>query len=113
MATQCLSFNYDLLSKDGEARCGRFRTAHGAVETPVFMPVGTQATVKAMSPEMLKELKSQIILSNTYHLHMRPGEDLIAALGGLHAFMAWNGPILTDSGGYQAFSLAKLAKIND
>ena len=113
MAMQCSSFDYEFLCKDGDARRGRFQTLHGTVETPVFMPVGTQATVKAMSPEMLRELKSQIILSNTYHLHMRPGEELIAALGGLHAFMAWNGPILTDSGGYQAFSLARLRKIND
>ncbi|HOO45243.1 MAG TPA: tRNA guanosine(34) transglycosylase Tgt [Deltaproteobacteria bacterium] len=110
---QCSSFNYDLVCTDGDARRGRFQTAHGTVETPVFMPVGTQATVKAVSPQTLMELKSQIILSNTYHLHMRPGEELIADLGGLHAFMAWNGPILTDSGGYQAFSLARLMKIDD
>ena len=113
MATQCSSFSYDLSCTDGDARCGRFKTAHGAVDTPIFMPVGTQATVKAMSPEVLMTLGAQIILSNTYHLHMRPGEDLIKSLGGLHEFMAWRGPILTDSGGYQAFSLAKLVKIND
>ena len=98
---------------DGPARCGRFLTSHGSVETPIFMPVGTLATVKAMTPEVLKSLGTQIILSNTYHLHMRPGEDPIAALGGLHTFMGWDGPILTDSGGYQVFSLAKLVKIND
>lgn len=113
MAMQCSSFSYNNECTDGDARCGSFQTAHGTVDTPIFMPVGTQATVKAMSPEVLKDLGSQIILSNTYHLHMRPGEDLIAALGGLHSFMAWDGPILTDSGGYQAFSLAKLMKIND
>jgi queuine tRNA-ribosyltransferase len=113
MAMQCSSFSYTITSTDGDARCGKFQTAHGEVDTPVFMPVGTQATVKAMSPEVLNSLGSQIILSNTYHLHMRPGEELIAALGGLHRFMAWDGPILTDSGGYQAFSLAKLVKISD
>ena len=99
MAMQCSSFSYSNECTDGDARCGSFRTAHGTVDTPIFMPVGTQATVKAMSPEVLKDLGSQIILSNTYHLHMRPGEDLIAELGGLHSFMAWDGPILTDSGG--------------
>lgn len=113
MAIQCSSFNFEVLSTDGQARYGRFHTSHGSVETPVFMPVGTQATVKAMSPEILNDLGSQIILSNTYHLHMRPGEKLIASLGGLHAFMAWDKPILTDSGGYQVFSLAKLMKISD
>lgn len=113
MAMQSSSFSFELFSTDDKAREGVFHTAHGSVETPVFMPVGTQATVKAMTPEMLESLKSQIILSNTYHLHMRPGEKLIASLGGLHAFMAWNRPILTDSGGYQAFSLARLMKIND
>ncbi len=113
MAMQCSSFNFGVECTDQAARCGRFQTAHGAVDTPIFMPVGTQATVKAMSPEVLKMVGSQIVLSNTYHLHMRPGEDLIAALGGLHAFMAWDGPILTDSGGYQVFSLAKLMKISD
>jgi queuine tRNA-ribosyltransferase len=113
MATQCSSFKFELLGTDGPARRGRFHTAHGSVETPVFMPVGTQATVKAMAPEALRTLDARIILSNTYHLHMRPGEKLIASLGGLHSFMAWDRPILTDSGGYQAFSLARLMKIND
>jgi queuine tRNA-ribosyltransferase len=113
MATRCSSFRFELISTDGPARRGRFHTAHGSVETPVFMPVGTQATVKAMSPEALLTLDARIILSNTYHLHMRPGEKLIASLGGLHKFMAWDRPILTDSGGYQAFSLARLMKIND
>jgi queuine tRNA-ribosyltransferase len=113
MATQCSSFDYLVETTDGLARSGKIQTLHGSVDTPVFMPVGTQGTVKAMTPDVLKSLGSQIVLSNTYHLHMRPGEDLIAALGGLHRFMSWNGPILTDSGGYQAFSLAKLAKIND
>ncbi len=113
MAMQCSSFSFELTSSQENARSGVFHTAHGSVETPVFMPVGTQATVKAVTPEVLMSLNARIILSNTYHLHMRPGEKLIASLGGLHAFMAWNRPILTDSGGYQAFSLARLMKIND
>jgi queuine tRNA-ribosyltransferase len=113
MATQCSSFNFIVESNDGPSRCGRFQTLHGNVDTPIFMPVGTQGTVKAITPDILKSLGTQIVLSNTYHLHMRPGEDLIATLGGLHKFMGWEGPILTDSGGYQVFSLAKLAKIND
>jgi queuine tRNA-ribosyltransferase len=93
------------------ARVGRLQTAHGAVETPVFMPVGTQATVKCMSPDELRQLGAQIILSNTYHLVIRPGTELIQKAGGLHKFMGWDGAILTDSGGYQVFSLAKLRKI--
>ena len=113
MAMQCSSFEFDLSCTDGMARRGEFRTLHGPVETPVFMPVGTQATVKALTPEMLAHLGAGIILSNTYHLHMRPGEKLIASLGGLHRFMGWDGPILTDSGGYQAFSLAQLMKLTD
>jgi len=113
MAMQCLSFKYLVESTDGSARSGKFETLHGSVETPIFMPVGTQGTVKAITPDILKGLGTQILLSNTYHLHMRPGEDLIAGLGGLHKFMGWYGPILTDSGGYQVFSLAKLSKITD
>lgn len=113
MAMQCSSFKFDIHATEGEARKGEFQTGHGAVQTPVFMPVGTQATVKAVSPEVLKSLGAQIILSNTYHLHIRPGEKLIASLGGLHSFMGWDRPILTDSGGYQAFSLAELVKISD
>jgi queuine tRNA-ribosyltransferase len=93
------------------ARLGRLTTAHGVVETPAFMPVGTQGTVKAMSPPELRELNAQIILGNTYHLLVRPGLDLIGKAGGLHKFIGWDGPILTDSGGYQVFSLAKLRKL--
>src|SRR6266704_886837 len=105
---------FELLDKDPStrARRGRLHTAHGIVETPIFMPVGTQATVKCMTPDELRELKAQIILSNTYHLVVRPGTELIAKAGGLHKFMSWNGPILTDSGGYQVLSLAKLRKIS-
>jgi len=113
MATQCSSFRFELFDEDGQARHGRFHTSRGMVDTPAFMPVGTQATVKAVTPSILKEIGSQIILSNTYHMHMRPGEELISSLGGLHSFMSWDGPILTDSGGYQAFSLARLVKIMD
>jgi queuine tRNA-ribosyltransferase len=105
--------HFDLLTTADTARRGRLRTAHGVVETPAFMPVGTQGTVKAATPAQLREVGAQIILSNTYHLNLRPGPALIRELGGLHQFMAWDGPILTDSGGFQVFSLAKLRKITD
>ncbi len=95
------------------ARLGVLQTEHGPVETPVFMPVGTQATVKTMTPEEVKELGGRIILSNTYHLYLRPGHELIREAGGLHRFMNWDGPILTDSGGFQVFSLGPLRKITD
>ncbi|MFO1463453.1 MAG: tRNA guanosine(34) transglycosylase Tgt [bacterium] len=106
---------FELLKKDAttRARLGRYRTAHGVIETPVFMPVGTQATVKAMRPEELKEMGASIILGNTYHLFLRPGHRVIEELGGLHRFMHWEGPILTDSGGYQVFSLAKMCKLSE
>lgn len=104
---------FELLSQQGKARRGKLHTAHGVVETPVFMPVGTKATVKSMFPEELKALGAQIILGNTYHLHIRPGEKTIQRLGGLHKFMNWNGPILTDSGGFQVFSLSKLNKVTE
>src|SRR5439155_13724256 len=90
---------------DGAARAGVLSTAHGDVETPVFMPVGTKATVKTLHPDEVGELGAQIVLANAYHLFFRPGDELIAELGGLHSFMAWEGPILTDSGGFQVFSL--------
>ncbi len=95
------------------ARAGIFHTPHGDIETPVYMPVGTQATVKGVYPRDLKEAGAQIILANTYHLYMRPGDDIVKAAGGLHKFMNWDRPILTDSGGFQVFSLAKLNKIKD
>jgi len=95
------------------ARRGRLRTRHGTIETPIFMPVGTQGTVKAVTPAHLREIGAQIILGNTYHLSLRPGSDLVRELGGLHKFMGWDGPILTDSGGFQVFSLAKLRDIRD
>ena len=96
---------FTLGATDGAARTGVLRTAHGELRTPAFMPVGTKATVKAVDPDELSELGAEILLCNTYHLHFRPGADLIAELGGLHRFMAWDGPILTDSGGFQVFSL--------
>ena len=106
---------FELLKTDDHsaARRGRLETPHGIIETPVFMPVGTQATVKGMTPEMLTQVGSQIILGNTYHLNLRPGSALIRELGGLHDFMNWQGPILTDSGGFQVFSLSKLRQINE
>jgi queuine tRNA-ribosyltransferase len=105
--------NFELQATIGKARAGLLKTRRGVVETPVFMPVGTQATVKAMTPVELREAGAQIILGNTYHLHVRPGEDLIRDLGGLHKFMSWDRPILTDSGGFQVFSLAKLRKVTE
>lgn len=104
---------FQLKAKQNAARAGVLQTAHGAVETPIFMPVGTKATVKAMLPEELKDIGSQIILGNTYHLHLRPGESVIKELGGLHKFMNWHGPILTDSGGFQIFSLSHLNKVSE
>ncbi|HOV26783.1 MAG TPA: tRNA guanosine(34) transglycosylase Tgt [Pseudobacteroides sp.] len=106
---------YELIKKCGQtgARLGRVHTPHGSFDTPAFMPVGTQATVKGMSPEELKGINAQIILSNTYHLYMRPGEDIVKEAGGLHSFMNWNRPILTDSGGFQVFSLSDLRDIKE
>ena len=106
-------FEFELQATDGRARAGTFRTPHGTVRTPVFMPVGTQATVKAVSPRDLHDLGASVVLANTYHLYLRPGDERIARLGGLHAFMAWDGPILTDSGGFQVFSLAARRKVDD
>ena len=103
--------NYKLEAMDGNARAGIIKTPHGEIETPVFMPVGTQATVKMMTKEELETIGTQIILGNTYHLYLRPGDNLIAKLGGLHSFMNWNKPILTDSGGFQVFSLGAIRKI--
>jgi queuine tRNA-ribosyltransferase len=109
------SIDFNIIKKDGScrARLGSLTTPHGSISTPIFMPVGTQATVKAMTPEELLEISTQIILANTYHLYMRPGHELVKRLGGLHAFMNWRGPILTDSGGFQVFSLGELRKIKE
>jgi len=104
---------FDLLSSDGQARRGRLHLRRGIVETPVFMPVGTYGTVKAMTPEELTGLGAEIVLGNTFHLMLRPGTDVIRAHGGLHGFMHWAGPILTDSGGFQVFSLADLRKLTE
>ena len=104
---------FDILSRDGAARRGRLATAFGTVETPVFMPVGTAATVKAMTVDMLAATGAEIVLCNTYHLMLRPGADRVARLGGLHRFMRWDGPILTDSGGYQVMSLAERRKLTE
>ena len=102
-----MKIKYELIKNDGEARVGRLITNHGTFDTPMFMPVGTLANVKMLTPEELKDAHSAIILSNTYHLWLRPGEDVVANAGGLHKFMNYDGPILTDSGGFQVFSLAK------
>lgn len=108
-----LIYNTQHTSGDSSARTGRFVTPHGPVETPVFMPVGTMATVKAMTPENLREVGTQILLSNTYHLYQRPGDELISRAGGLHSFINWRGPLLTDSGGFQVFSLSARCTIDD
>ncbi|HJV35657.1 tRNA guanosine(34) transglycosylase Tgt [Geomonas sp.] len=109
------ALKFELIQKDpgSAARLGSLTTTHGRIDTPIFMPVGTQATVKAMTPEELVEVGSQIILANTYHLYLRPGHELIGRLGGLHRFMHWDRPILTDSGGFQVFSLGELRKISE
>src|SRR5881275_900300 len=108
-----MSITFQLQHTDGSARAGLLTTPHGPVETPVFMPVGTQATVKGLTPEMVRDAGAQILLGNTYHLTLRPGDELIAELGGLHKFMDWQRPILTDSGGFQVYSLAQSRKITD
>src|ERR671914_2854394 len=100
------SFHFTVQGTDGAARRGEFHTPHGVVQTPAFMPVGTQGAVKAMRQRDLEELGAEIILGNTYHLYLRPGDELIARRGGLHRFIGWNKPMLTDSGGFQIFSLA-------
>ncbi|MDP3046246.1 MAG: tRNA guanosine(34) transglycosylase Tgt, partial [Chloroflexota bacterium] len=109
------SFSFDLIHTDpaGQSRVGMVHTPHGDIPTPIFIPVGTQATVKTVSPQELEDLGARIILSNTYHLFLRPGADLVAALGGLHGFMDWHHPILTDSGGFQVFSLGHLRRLDD
>jgi len=113
MKTDQFHFEIIKVCKQSGARITRFTTPHGVIETPVFMPVGTQATVKSLAPEELKEIHTQILLSNTYHLYLRPGHELIKSLGGLHQFMHWDRPILTDSGGFQVFSLSELRKIKE
>jgi queuine tRNA-ribosyltransferase len=106
-------FEFEVLKRDGAARTGRLQLPHGVVRTPVFMPVGTQATVKTMSPRELEDIGAEIILSNTYHLYLRPGHEVVRELGGLHEFMSWPRPVLTDSGGFQVFSLAATNAVTD
>jgi queuine tRNA-ribosyltransferase len=108
-----LSFDFTVQNTTGAARAGEFTTPHGVVQTPAFMAVGTLATVKALDPDDLRAMHAQMILSNAYHLHLRPGDELIREMGGLHEFMQWDGPILTDSGGFQVFSLATLRTIDE
>ena len=106
-------FSFDLIAQSGNARAGIFHTPHGDIPTPIFAPVGTQATVKSLTQQHLHELDAKLILANTYHLYLRPGDDLIAEMGGLHQFMGWDGPILTDSGGFQVFSLSDSRKVDE
>lgn len=106
-------FTYRLAAREGDARAGVFQTPHGSLETPVFAPVGTQGAVKAVTPAQLKELGASLVLGNTYHLYLRPGDELIRELGGLHRFANWDGPMLTDSGGFQVWSLGKINRIDD
>ncbi len=108
-----MTFSFDIQHTAGRARAGLLHTPRGVVETPVFMPVGTLATVKALDPDELRTMHAQIILANAYHLHLRPGDDLVRRLGGVHRFSAWDGPILTDSGGFQVFSLAALNAVTE
>ncbi|MFA5928820.1 MAG: tRNA guanosine(34) transglycosylase Tgt, partial [Candidatus Margulisiibacteriota bacterium] len=104
---------FEIIAQKGKARAGVLHTPHGDIQTPVFMPVGTLGTVKSLTPDMLNDLGAQIILSNTYHLYLRPGTEIIKKAGGLHKFINWNKPILTDSGGYQVFSLDELKKVTE
>src|SRR5437868_11708116 len=108
-----MSFSFEIAAVAGSARTGTFSTPHGTVETPAFMPVGTLATVKALDPEDLVRMGASMILGNAYHLHLRPGDEIVRDMGGLHEFMHWERPILTDSGGFQVFSLAQLRTINE
>src|ERR1700741_4555277 len=105
-------FSFRLIATDGAARCGEIVTPHGMVRTPAFMPVGTQATIKGLEPETVRATGADIVLANTYHLMLRPGSERIAALGGLHRFINWPHPILTDSGGFQEMSLSALRKVD-
>jgi len=113
MASPQTNFQFELIAQDGRARAGIFHTPHGDLHTPVFAPVGTQATVKALTPAQLSELGASLVLANTYHLYLRPGDQLVAEMGGLHEFMNWRKPILTDSGGFQVFSLASSRKVDE
>jgi queuine tRNA-ribosyltransferase len=108
-----VNFSFEIIATQDQARAGIIHTLHGDIPTPIFAPVGTQATVKALTPAQLLELDTTLVLSNTYHLYLRPGDEIIAEIGGLHPFMGWNRPILTDSGGFQVFSLSSIRKVDD
>src|SRR6476659_7121224 len=108
-----MNFRFEITARSSAARAGVFSTPHGNVETPVFMPVGTLATVKSLDPDDLVAMGATMILGNAYHLHLRPGDEVVREMGGLHRFMHWDGPILTDSGGFQVFSLAQLRTVNE
>src|SRR3954467_14867393 len=108
-----MSFTFEIAATAGAARAGLFSTPHGPVETPAFMPVGTLATVKALDPDDLVQMGASMILGNAYHLHLRPGDEIVREMGGLHRFMRWDRPILTDSGGFQVFSLAQLRTVDE
>ena len=112
MANKEPPFSFKLQARQGRARAGIFHTPHGDIQTPVFAPVGTQASVKAVTPEQLQDMGASLVLANTYHLYLRPGDELVAEMGGLHKFMNWDGPILTDSGGFQVFSLSGSRKVD-
>jgi len=113
LESRVMAFEFEIIATDGNARAGILHTPHGDIPTPVFAPVGTLATVKAVPPRDLTDLGASLILANTYHLHLRPGEDIVQQMGGLHDFMQWPGPILTDSGGFQVFSLTEINEIDD
>src|SRR5881296_4695100 len=104
---------FEVVASDGAARCGRLTTAHGVVETPVFMPVGTRGAVRSLAPDDLRAAGAQLVLANTYHLFLRPGHELIRHMGGLHRFMGWDGALLTDSGGFQVMSLTELNRVHE
>ena len=111
--TRMSDFSFELIARQGASRAGIFHTPHGDLLTPVFAPVGTQAAVKALTPDQVKDANASLVLANTYHLYLRPGDDLVAEMGGVHEFMQWSGPMLTDSGGFQVFSLAAMRKIDE
>src|SRR6186997_3367014 len=113
LASGTMSFKFEIERTAGAARAGVFSTPHGEVKTPAFMPVGTLATVKALDPDDLVQMGASMILGSAYHLHLRPGDESVREMGGLHRFMRWDGPILTDSGGFQVFSLAQLRTLSE
>src|SRR5512133_3656760 len=113
MTNAATNFTFQLIGRQGNARAGIFHTPHGDIQTPIFAPVGTQATVKAVTPAQLHEVGASLVLSNTYHLYLRPGADLVDEMGGLHEFMQWPNPMLTDSVGFEVFSLSDTRKVDE